>query len=1068
MDVVERCVHSWVAAEKGTEIEKLIAGMHLGTRLEVTHHEFSSSGIASGSISFLDIVKALGEYLTSEDDHLRTKVIERCPKEKLNRQAVRVLTTFYGSKLEDTETITPALEGLSHLVTFPSFSTLEVSDVLTAWVSLMKRRYITHVPTRIFEHVKMPSNISRTLGEKFLPSYAVLASGEKDPRNLLVAFKIARVILSFFDISKYIEDYFDITFCYFPITFRPPPNDPLGINVDDLKNSLTRACLSATPAFAILGTNVFLEKLAIGSSMTKRDVLQTMADCLPVYGINVVKEFGRKIWSALKLEIFQPVDSLTQEIALDTFRAFIHILELSPSDNTDDTIITLLQAICSDCLESVGEPEKVQAKAAIKILCALVDVPSTLGNDAIRGALDKLIALFHDPGEVSNRAAVIMLLTDLINAFAETSTEHPSKSFSSLIPLHKDALLGVLIVGLKSSSTCLPALHGLSSLVHLPTLLTDAELGYIVHEAGQFVGKEPDEIEDVTTDVLSLLSSTALVAPHHLANQTLPSLFAMLPDQAPSRDAQSGRLEYRRALLALSRLCVQQSLFEILVIRLTAKLALLCSLFKSTEISPGGTWAEEVEPTAAYAHALLFTLEKTLSAKVIKERPDPDVPKYVDQLLSHLFRLFLEAAITSGRQILEDPRLLRVGAQIVKLVVEALSVEQQQRFIDAMVAAFLHGQVKAVTGGEFRPLEAEFRPIDVSSDARQRNTVILFAAAHLPLRKEVAVMMTFDDKELGLSAFLRNLVLWCDSSTCSALQITAASELFAITVNKYTADIPDFLNDMLTSYFPSTLHNSRVPPETRRRAIANWIWISRGLVVRSHPLASSFIDSLLILLDDEAIAWDAARAFGALAADDRVLTKRNGAVLKVLHVQKYFNAVLPKLIDGAKTVDGTKRETAYLIALASLVNTVQKSLYRTQIPTLIPLLLRGLEIADPEIRWQIIGTFSDNIQAFSDDQLLSSYASTLVGTMLKNATVVDMPEHKVRVAALKCLALLPGVVRYDLLHPYKAGVLKELARALDDPKRAVRKEAVDARFVPFQLLDCTIADAKKLLDRTKW
>lgn len=55
--------------------------------------------------------------------------------------------------------------------------------------------------------------------------------------------------------------------------------------------------------------------------------------------------------------------------------------------------------------------------------------------------------------------------------------------------------------------------------------------------------------------------------------------------------------------------------------------------------------------------------------------------------------------------------------------------------------------------------------------------------------------------------------------------------------------------------------------------------------------------------------------------------------------------------------------------------------------------------------------------------------------------------QKVRVATLKYLALLPDAVRYDFLHPYKPRVLKGLAKALDDPKRAVRKEAVDARFV---------------------
>ena len=53
--------------------------------------------------------------------------------------------------------------------------------------------------------------------------------------------------------------------------------------------------------------------------------------------------------------------------------------------------------------------------------------------------------------------------------------------------------------------------------------------------------------------------------------------------------------------------------------------------------------------------------------------------------------------------------------------------------------------------------------------------------------------------------------------------------------------------------------------------------------------------------------------------------------------------------------------------------------------------------------------------------------------------------QKVRVAALRYLATLPSIVRYDVLHPQKATVLRELAKALDDPKRAVRVEAVEAR-----------------------
>lgn len=58
----------------------------------------------------------------------------------------------------------------------------------------------------------------------------------------------------------------------------------------------------------------------------------------------------------------------------------------------------------------------------------------------------------------------------------------------------------------------------------------------------------------------------------------------------------------------------------------------------------------------------------------------------------------------------------------------------------------------------------------------------------------------------------------------------------------------------------------------------------------------------------------------------------------------------------------------------------------------MPLLLRGLEVTNPETRWQIIEIFSNNISTCKDEKLLSTYASTLVITMLKNCTVVDMPE----------------------------------------------------------------------------
>ncbi len=54
-------------------------------------------------------------------------------------------------------------------------------------------------------------------------------------------------LFSVLDIFK--EELFEVTACYFPIDFRPAPNDPHGITQEELIQGL-RACLSATPKFA--------------------------------------------------------------------------------------------------------------------------------------------------------------------------------------------------------------------------------------------------------------------------------------------------------------------------------------------------------------------------------------------------------------------------------------------------------------------------------------------------------------------------------------------------------------------------------------------------------------------------------------------------------------------------------------------------------------------------------------------------------------------------------------------------------------------------------------------------
>lgn len=67
--------------------------------------------------------------------------------------------------------------------------------------------------------------------------------GERDPRCLIQCFKLVVAFYACFPaaISMFAERVYDVTACYFPLSFVPPPNDPYGIKPEDLSQSLEDA-----------------------------------------------------------------------------------------------------------------------------------------------------------------------------------------------------------------------------------------------------------------------------------------------------------------------------------------------------------------------------------------------------------------------------------------------------------------------------------------------------------------------------------------------------------------------------------------------------------------------------------------------------------------------------------------------------------------------------------------------------------------------------------------------------------------------------------------------------------
>ena len=74
---------------------------------------------------------------------------------------------------------------------------------------------------------------------------------------------------------------------------------------------------------------------------------------------------------------------------------------------------------------------------------------------------------------------------------------------------YKDEVLGILTVGLKAPASAYPAIDALKSMVRTPSLLTDEELGFVVHNVDEVLQADEDESD---------LRSAIIVSPYARSN----------------------------------------------------------------------------------------------------------------------------------------------------------------------------------------------------------------------------------------------------------------------------------------------------------------------------------------------------------------------------------------------------------------------------------------------------------------------------------------------------------------------------------------------------------------------
>ncbi|CAG8927084.1 unnamed protein product [Penicillium salamii] len=1038
--------------------EGIAHGMHHHPALESTRSTALLNEIIpdveTKKATLIDTVQSLGEYINDEDPILRgkaisylTAVISALSPKYLTRQQIQVLTTFFCDRIEDGGAVA-GLEVLQGLDRFNRFLATQVAQALFSNFQDLQSRSQTqrfHVYQLLNDLMSNHRAAMRDMGDISLLGVVDIMTGEKDPRNLMMVFSILKVVMVEWDISNHTETLFDSVYNYFPITFRPPPNDPYGITAQDLKGRL-QDCIASTRRFAPHAIPALLDKLDSTSPNVKKDALNALIACIQSYDPNTVSKFSITVWEVLKFEILNAQEEFLSETSLEALQLITRRLSEGVTEISQDLpLAKYLQPITKECNEQLHEPQNKQAKPAQSILSCVSAASPVSFTLVVQTVVAPVFTLYQEADGIVKQKALLETLNVLFEAattiFGQWTTRGEELAIDNPLLEFKDQLseiLGQVLMGAAKEEVSfrVTALKGFLRLSTLRNFFQDNEIGLFVQYLDEILLKEESVgRDDLKKEAITALAEISKHKPRLIIDITFPAFVATLPEEDEGSDAL-----YLPTLETLAQISVERDIFETLFRRLFSKLSILLQ--------------KEQPGSVAYPRAILVTMLYVMQQRNMEQ--DQSIDLYYNKIVVGLCRdVAASASGMAKNRILNDPTVLDTLGRLCNLLVRSVSTEKQEQVTENVYSLF-------ATSDEFVPL-----PFNQNATADQERTIIISTYLLAGLPKDSGSRLPYVTPDM--SALLLDLVNRSVSSTEPAIHQSYLRHL-ALLVNKFLSkqDLP-----IAEQLFDSLQGQSTEPSSFNHATIRTIFWLAKGLVLRLAPTTTHILTSLLALVSspDQQTSVTAAQSFAIILSEDDILSSTNGATIRLLCRQKLFTTVIPLISSRIREVN-TETESitpphikpAHLTALSGILSTIPTSLVMPELPTLLPLLLQSLDLQTSNstaVRKATLDTLAviirDNgVTVIDQTGHVGSLITRLLKTTTSDKTAFNTP--RLRADALKCLNLLaanqspPGTAPnarappvISPLLPVKAQVLRSLRVVLDDPRRDVRKAAVDAR-----------------------
>nr|QZX63208.1 DNA repair/transcription protein MET18/MMS19 [Halisarca dujardinii] len=1072
--------------------------------------------IKSNSSSLLNIVEELGPYLTSSQDETRARatrllssVLHSIRSFSLSENEVNHLVLFYCDRLKDRPLVLPQVfYGLETIISYPAFSggsAVKVCQALFKEIHLQAHSQgDRHRVYQLLGHLLSRHTPDlRTLNNDFVFGYIKLMEGEKDPRNLLIVFQTVLAIIERLPFDLFVEDLFEVTACYFPIDFNPPPNDPYGVTREELILGL-RSVLASTPRFAEFCIPLLLEKLSSDITSAKLDSLQTLAMCAPVYGLDGLKTFLVPIWSELRSEVMQVGEEEVEEAALVAMAAVTRGLVAVGENQTNERgpLNEFIDLVVRDCSRCMCESSDVDPPAPVMTAARALRAAGSAGDQSLElvlsGALPLVLKRFSSKEVPSQRAALLDSTSQLLGGVVDHCDR--GGTVPGYLATSKEVLVEMVLGSLHSSASALrrSAVCSVAVLVALPRYLDQQEL---VHCALKLTDlalsrEEEDHVRRESAHALAVMSRAC---PSVVTETVLPFLLKTMGcserkccigtdidtdinivDDAMETDSPGEPNVLSKKDLPiihlLTALSVHREVCDVTLPSLTTCLEHLsvrgrtlssaegeCSNIagddapsltkgKCLEESKGkipslnGECSERTErKPLSLAEKECQSLAKEISKQVVNiveaNRSDGFVMKTVTSVLARVSRAC-------------------VGESLCCSSSEQCCVLLTEDCLLALAALFrIHTQSASSSDSSRQTsklvhllLEGDLSVVDLQGEGEGEGESSSTGKRFAPLSANspdcqtrlVALMMEgFCSQDYQvLSPHYQTLLprLLNLAVECrNHLAQLCAAKTYAALINKVPSD--QALTDLATPIVVSltTMLQGAGSGVDRDRITVVLLWLCRSLVVRSHSLGQSTIVKVL-QSEDVVVLESLAKHFGVLLEDTSdLLSKDCRAVTKFMYKQRFFQQVLPVVVRLLNGQQEGVKPFCFQV-LVHLFKHVPRQVLLEEMNNLLPLLVQSLSCSDSQLK---VSSLESLLLLIEDTPTsISSYVPTLVPILLDLAKSSDA--LRVRIPALQCLSAMTSLPPHTV-YPYQQGIIKALQLCLDDKKRLVRKEASTAR-----------------------